>query len=687
MHDVLAAIRAVARHDPHRIALTTKDQCLSYGNLAARVARTAAGLAASPPTLAMFMPRGIDHVVTDLALSALGRTTVPLPDFFSPGQWQHIARDSGAQAIVSTPETAPRIASLGLPILPLQQLGETEIPSRGAGRRIIYTSGSTGQPKGVRLDESAMAASLSALAAAVTPKADDVHLSILPFSLLLETLAGVLLPLKSGARIHIAANPESAFAEAESVKPTTSVLVPDLLSGWLAWLRKTGQPAPMSLRFVAVGGAAVAPTLAENAWQQGLPVYEGYGLSECCSVVAVNRPGRRRAGTVGRPLDGVDVRLEDGEIIVRGATVMDGYLGGAPAEGRWRTGDLGRWDDEGNLVVLGRKDAMIVTANGRNIHPEWIEPMLTNDPRIRRAALADGPQGLCAVLVVDPADEPTAGWLALARQLVAAAPDYARPASVAALTWRDAQTANLFTPDGRPRRLDIRRYLDESHMRFYDVLLQNTAAEREAFSDIPLIRRALSVGVDSQTYLRFLANAYHHVRHTVPLMQAALDACGPEDAAFADGLRDYIAEETGHEAWILDDIAALGGNAETVRCARPPLPARVMVAYAYRLVAEDGPYALLGMVHVLEGMSAALATQAAQAIRVNLPQTGDGGFSYLTSHGGLDGEHVAGFQRLLDAIDSPRRRNTVIAAAKDFYKLYGDVFHALDISPENTDAA
>lgn len=218
---------------------------------------------------------------------------------------------------------------------------------------------------------------------------------------------------------------------------------------------------------------------------------------------------------------------------------------------------------------------------------------------------------------------------------------------------------------------------------FYDQLVRDSAAECDAFMAIPLIRRAVSHGVDRPLYLDFLASAYHHVKHTCPLLGLALSRCGEDDGDYRTGLLAYLDEEKGHEEWILDDIAALGGDRATVRAALPPFPVRMMVAYANYTIEHLSPYSLLGMVHVLEGMSVALARAAANSIMTSLDLTpGEGGridgFSYLTSHGHLDEEHVELFAGLLDQIDTPERRRLVIQAAKDFYRLYGDIFRELN---------
>ncbi|MBT3810968.1 MAG: AMP-binding protein, partial [Rhodospirillaceae bacterium] len=204
------------------------------------------------------------------------------------------------------------------------------------------------------------------------------------------------------------------------------------------------------------GGAPVAPWLAQAAWEAGIPVHEGYGLSECTSVVALNRFGERVAGTVGRPLDGIDVTIsETGEIIVSGPSIMDGYLGGKNASASLLTGDLGAITPAGHLVVHGRCDNVLVTAFGRNVSPEWIEPMLIADPRIEQAVvLLDSELKLTALLGLNDEgmawaarmapDELTQHVVALCRD----APAYARPERVAIRPVNDLLTSGVVGPGG-----------------------------------------------------------------------------------------------------------------------------------------------------------------------------------------------------------------------------------------------
>jgi pyrroloquinoline quinone (PQQ) biosynthesis protein C len=194
--------------------------------------------------------------------------------------------------------------------------------------------------------------------------------------------------------------------------------------------------------------------------------------------------------------------------------------------------------------------------------------------------------------------------------------------------------------------------------------------------DIPFCRAAVAGDLSREEYVGFLTQAYHHVKHTVPLLMAAGAAAGPQRRGLQDAFAEYIEEERGHDLWILDDIAAAGGDAEAARDSRPGHAAEVMVAYAYDAIARQGPLAFLGMVHVLEGTSVRAASQAADALApaLGLPASA---FTYLTSHGALDVEHTAFFERLVDTLAAPEDQELVSRSALTFYRLYGDVFREL----------
>ncbi|AOE86600.1 TenA family transcriptional regulator [Pseudomonas sp. TCU-HL1] len=218
-------------------------------------------------------------------------------------------------------------------------------------------------------------------------------------------------------------------------------------------------------------------------------------------------------------------------------------------------------------------------------------------------------------------------------------------------------------------------------MSFFEQLQIATAREREALFSVPVIREALAGQVSLEGYRAFLGQAYHHVRHTVPLMMA----CGARLPSRLEWLRgavcEYIDEEYGHERWILDDIKACGGDAVAASRSRPSLAIELMVAYLYDLIARGNPVGLFGMVNVLEGTSIALATQAASTIRESLGLP-EGAFSYLASHGALDQDHMASYRRLMDRLEDEDDQQAVIHAAKVVYQLYADMFRGLPRASE-----
>ncbi len=222
-------------------------------------------------------------------------------------------------------------------------------------------------------------------------------------------------------------------------------------------------------------------------------------------------------------------------------------------------------------------------------------------------------------------------------------------------------------------------------MSFYEQLVAETADSRDAFLSIPLVRNTIRNGAARSLYLVFLTEAYHHVKHTFPLM--ALAASRTSDERYQDALVEYMEEERGHEKWILNDIQALGGDPDAVRHGQGGPACRIMVGYAYYAIQHISPYAFLGSVHVLEGMSVLLADQVADALKSSLGLESDTGFTYLRTHGSLDSEHVAFFRKLVDGFDDQKTQRIIIDNASIFYRLYGSIFHDLGARAELSHAA
>ena len=482
MRRILERIADHARMQPGQVALTDTVSSLTYQDLHGAIRHMAEHLRGS--RVALLMGNSCAWAVIDLALQQRGATCIPIPPFFSEAQVTHLIGDAEPDLIVTDqPERLEQLLHISpsaqwvaankwvtvfqLPLVPVR-----ELPPDTA--KITYTSGTTGQPKGVCLSGDAIAQVTLALGAAVGATATDRTLSVLPLATLLENIGGVYAPLYHGgtaalpdlAECGIAGSsgvqPERFIAAFHRFAPTAAILVPQLLK-LLVQSVAAGAAVPDSLRFMAVGGAPCSRTLIERARSHGLPVYQGYGLSEATSVVSLNRPGDANGTGVGRPLPHVRIRIAaDGEIIV-GGSLFSGYLG-APAKAarEWATGDLGYLDAEGHLHATGRKKTAYATAYGRKVAPEWIESELTGDRSLLQAAVF-GEARPCNVAVIGPHPTATAAQLSSA---VAAAnarlPDYAR---IAAWYRADAPFSlnnGLARTSGSPDRAAIaRRYADE----------------------------------------------------------------------------------------------------------------------------------------------------------------------------------------------------------------------------------
>lgn len=216
-------------------------------------------------------------------------------------------------------------------------------------------------------------------------------------------------------------------------------------------------------------------------------------------------------------------------------------------------------------------------------------------------------------------------------------------------------------------------------MSFFQNLQQSTESERQQLLDNPLVRDALAGRLSREHYVAFLQQAYHHVKHTTPLLMAAGSRIPADKEWLREALAEYIEEEVGHQEWVLNDIAACGYDPDKARHSTPNRATELMVAYAYHIIDRVDPLGMFGMIHVLEGTSVALADTAAKQIAAatGLPANA---FTYLRSHGALDLEHVAFFEGLMNRIDGEREQRLIIHCARNFYHLYADVYRSVEAS-------
>ncbi len=213
-------------------------------------------------------------------------------------------------------------------------------------------------------------------------------------------------------------------------------------------------------------------------------------------------------------------------------------------------------------------------------------------------------------------------------------------------------------------------------MTFFDRLKTETEIARLDLYTAPLIAKGLAGDLTLEEYVDFLTQAYHHVKHTTPLLMAVGARLPEEKEWLRNAVAEYIEEELGHQEWILNDIAACGVDKEAVRNSQPAPETELMVAFAYDTVNRINPLGFFGMVHVLEGTSIATADDAAAGVQKSLGLPNEA-FSYLRSHGALDIEHVKFFEGLMNQITDQKEQDLIIHCAKMVYRLYGDVFRSV----------
>jgi long-subunit acyl-CoA synthetase (AMP-forming) len=449
-----------------RLALVQGEHRLSYAELLAEVAARVDILREmAARRVALALDNGLDWALWDLALLRAELICVPLPGFFSASQQRHVLDSAGIDCLIGEPNPLTEACGFEQRHPGLLTRQPVQVPAVPTGTlKITYTSGTTGQPKGVCLDADAQLTVAASLWQASLSCQVERHLCVLPLATLLENLAGLYAPLLAGIAVELRPLAEIGLLGASGFdlmrfltslnasQPHSLILLPQLLLA-LVSAAERGLPLPGSLRFIAVGGGRVAPQLLQRAERLGLPVFEGYGLSECASVVCLNTPQARRIGTVGKPLAHVELRLAaDGEVLVRGARMLS-YLGEAPLADDWlATGDLGHFED-GFLVLHGRKKHQFVTAYGRNVNPEWVEAELVQQLPIAQAwlhgeALAEN----VAVLVPRFASTTDADLAEAVATVNRGLPDYARVHHWLRAAQPFSADNGLATANGRLRR-------------------------------------------------------------------------------------------------------------------------------------------------------------------------------------------------------------------------------------------
>ncbi|MCU7939861.1 MAG: AMP-binding protein [gamma proteobacterium symbiont of Bathyaustriella thionipta] len=501
MNLLLKKIHETAVKRPQKIAIQGNDVALDYSTLLKEIESACAylkltcGLTADndQQTFALLLDNHPAWAVVDLALFFNEQCAVPLPRFFSIEQLKHALLDSQADYLILDDsdiyiplfhelndrilsQDSIHIAGISLNLLSLKKppgLLENKTICIKKIAKITYTSGTTDKPKGVLLSEQAILTKVMSLAIASEVVEDDVSLSILPLSTLLENIGGLYVPLYCGATAILLSpdtiglsgssqiNQDKLLSSIQNYKPTAFIIIPQLLLLLVNAISK-GYRLPDSIRFIAMGGAPVSRTILNLANQLNIPVYEGYGLSEAISVVTVNNPTENRIGSVGKVLSAHQIKLSnEGEVLVKD-DLFSGYLGQDTTDKDefYATGDIGHLDEDGFLYITGRKKNIINTSFGRNISPEWIEKELEALPIIAQCVVYGHAKPYLVAIIVPrfnhtTDDINTAELKTSLDKLNTQLPDYARVVDFILTDAPFSIENRQLTGTGRPRRMAI----------------------------------------------------------------------------------------------------------------------------------------------------------------------------------------------------------------------------------------
>ncbi|MBP2473030.1 long-chain acyl-CoA synthetase [Crossiella equi] len=399
---------------------------VSYAELADRVHRTASGLldlgVRPGDRVGLLAETCPEWTVVDLAVAAVGAVCVPVYPTSSAQECAWVLGDSGASVVVcGDAAQVARVAELGprevvclAPDVP-GTVSLAALRARGPAaplppvspslNTIIYTSGTTGPPKGCLLTEENWHAALGAVGPLTTLAAGDVMFLYLPLAHMFARTVQLLTLCHGATLAYFGGDIRQVVQDLTAVRPTHLPSVPRLFEKVHTTVRALGVPEEQlpamvraafggRLREALTGAAPIAPAILEFFARCGIPVYEAYGMTESTALISGNHPGAWKFGTVGRPFPGVEVRIAgDGEILARGANIFPGYHNNPSAtadtlrDGWLHTGDLGRLDEEGYLLITGRKKDIIITAGGKNLTPANLENDLRNTRWISHALM------------------------------------------------------------------------------------------------------------------------------------------------------------------------------------------------------------------------------------------------------------------------------------------------------------
>ena len=337
----------------------------------------------------MYLPNCADFAKAYLAITTMGACAVLLPPHLDNMTVFGCSMKFGMKALVysSALEEKLDIVKMKNPALPLVEGGEScedtlpgmDCPGQ-AVCTVLFTGGTTGKSKGAKLSHQAIMEGVKNGCYGVWDVFQQRYLLVLPLTHVFGLIRNLLTSLRTGSTLFICRNNKDMFRDIAVFKPTIMVLVPALAEMALNLSKQFGRNMlGESMKTIICGAAAVAPYLVTEYDKFGITLLPGYGLTESANLVSGNPEALRKPDSVGFIYPGIDYKIVDGELWLKGTTMMSGYVGDEEneiaysADGYFKTGDLVRIDEEGFLYITGRSKEIIVLSSGENISPAELE--------------------------------------------------------------------------------------------------------------------------------------------------------------------------------------------------------------------------------------------------------------------------------------------------------------------------
>lgn len=471
----------INQHSKQKIAIRTTNDSFTYGELILKVEQFSKWLKSNKiHSVALHCDNQAEWVFIDLACQNASVVFTPIPPFFSDLQIDELIKAVRPDVVISNKELSfYGKDKINFSFLSAYFLKLDKPPKLPKGTsKVTFTSGTTGQPKGVCLSTENQMKVARSIVEAVDIKF-PTHLCLLSLSTLLENVAGIYAPLMAGGTVWLLGSEELGFDGAKlfnmdyflsaisRVKPQSLILVPELLQVLIIGLN-SGWVVPKELEFIAVGGSRISQRLILKAREVGLPVYQGYGLSECGSVVSINKRSNNTIHSCGQVLPHVSTSIIDGELIVEG-NVFLGYIND---EKSWypkkvNTGDIAKLDND-FIEIIGRKKNIIINSYGRNISPEWIESEIMSSGMFKQAVVLGDGRPFCIAIVVPLNSTASENNVEQAMaEINKVLPSYAQVQYQVIIKSPMNFEGGLFTTNGRPKRHVIEEHFHKEISNIY----------------------------------------------------------------------------------------------------------------------------------------------------------------------------------------------------------------------------